>query len=257
MTERGYKWFFRTTPHDETFIANMMTFLDGRPEDQKTTRLAVVYENTDFGVNTLRAVQKLMGSKRTIVANIAYMAGTASVQAAVDTLAAAKPDVAIFASYAEEAIRFVRTMRHMGYFPPLLLANDAGFIDPHFLAEAGKDAQSVITRDVWASDLVRRKPVSTFVNEAFKQRTGKDLTGNSARALQAFWVLTDAINRAGSTHPEDIRMALAATDLSAPQVVMPWSGVKFDPKGQNVLGQGIMAELFGRAYRTIWASGDI
>ena len=28
LTERGYKWFFRTTPNDETFFSNMMGFLD-------------------------------------------------------------------------------------------------------------------------------------------------------------------------------------------------------------------------------------
>src|SRR3546814_3495264 len=72
LTERGYKWFFRTTPNDETFISNMMQFLDGIKK-MPTKKIAVVYENTDFGVNTYKAVKKFAEkSGREIVADIAY-----------------------------------------------------------------------------------------------------------------------------------------------------------------------------------------
>ena len=111
LTERGYKWFFRTSPNDDTFIENMMQFLDG-VKAVPTTKIAVVYENTDFGVNTYKAVEKFAKQyKREVVANIAYSAGSASVTAEVQKLSAAKPDVAIFASYTSDAMLFVRTMR--------------------------------------------------------------------------------------------------------------------------------------------------
>ena len=57
LTERGYKWFFRTSPNDDTFVENMMQFLDG-VKGTPTAKIAVVYENTDFGVNTYKAVEK-------------------------------------------------------------------------------------------------------------------------------------------------------------------------------------------------------
>ena len=121
LTERGYKWFFRTSPNDDTFVENMMQFLDtikGTP----TAKIAVVYENTDFGVNTYKAVEKFAKQyKREVVANIAYSAGSASVTAEVQKLAAAKADVAIFASYTSDAMLFVRTMRESKYAPPVLL----------------------------------------------------------------------------------------------------------------------------------------
>ena len=65
-------------------------------------------------------------------------------------------------------------------------------------------------------------------------------------------MLADAINRAGSTDPEAIRKAIAATSLSADQVVMPWSGVKFDDKGQNTLGAGLILQMKGPGYQTVW-----
>ena len=253
LTERDFKWFFRTTPNDETFIGNMMQFLDtlkGVP----TKRIAVVYENTDFGVNTGKAVEKFAKqSGREVVASIAYSAGTASVNSETQKLAAAKPDVAIFASYTSDAVLFVRTMRETNYAPPVFFANDAGFIDSRFVSEVGPQVQGVITRDVWANDLYAIKPVIKQLNDMFKARSGgKELNGNSARSLQGLLTLAEAIDRAGSTKPDAIRQALAATDLSADQIVMPWAGVKFDAKGQNERGLGLIVQLVGGQYQTVW-----
>lgn len=253
LTERGYKWFFRTTPNDETFVGNMMQFLD-TVKAVATKKIAVVYENTDFGVNTFKAVEKFAkASGREIVANVAYAAGTPSVNSEAQKLAAAKPDVAIFASYTSDAMLFVRTMREMNYAPPVFLANDAGFIDSRFVSEVGPQVQGVLTRDVWANDLFTIKPVIKTMNDLFRKRSGgKDLNGNSARSLQGLLVLADAIDRAGSTKPDAIRQALVKTDLSADQVAMPWAGVKFDANGQNERGQGLILQLVGSEYRTVW-----
>jgi branched-chain amino acid transport system substrate-binding protein len=252
LTERDYKWFFRTTPNDDTFVENMMQFLDGI-KAVPTAKIAVVYENTDFGVNTYKAIEKFAKQyKREIVANIAYGANSASLTAEVQKLAAAKPDVAIFASYTADALLFVRTMREAKYAPPVFLANDAGFIDSRFIQEAGPQVQGVLTRDVWANDVAGAKPVLKVVNDMFKAKYGKDLNGNNARALQGVLTLAEAINRAGSTDPEAIRKALVATNLSADQVVMPWAGVKFDEHGQNTKGAGLILQMKGPGYQTVW-----
>jgi branched-chain amino acid transport system substrate-binding protein len=252
LTERNYKWFYRTTPNDETFVENMMQFLDGI-KSVPTSKIAVVYENTDFGVNTYKAVEKFAKqSKRDIVANIAYSAGTPSVTAEVQKLAAAKPDVAIFASYTADAMLFVRTMRESQFAPPVFLANDAGFIDSRFVQEVGPQVQGVLTRDVWSNDIAASKPALKAVSDMYKARTGKDLNGNNARSMQGVLVLADAINRAGSTDPDAIRKALAATDLKADQIVMPWEGVKFDKNGQNTEGAGLILQLQGADYKTVW-----
>jgi len=252
LTDRGYKWFFRTSPTDDTFVENMMQFLDG-VKKVPTKKIAVVYENTDFGVNTYKAVERFAKKyNREIVANIAYAAGSPSVTAEVQKLAASKPDVALFASYTSDAMLFVRTMRESKYAPPVLLANDAGFIDSRFVQEVGPQVQGVLTRDVWSNDVAAGKAGLKKINDMYKAKTGKDLNGNNARSMQGVLVLADAINRAGSTDPEAIRKALAATDLNASQIAMPWEGVKFDEKGQNQLGAGLILELKGAGYVPVW-----
>ena len=33
---------------------------------------------------------------------------------------------------------------------------------------------------------------------------------------------------------------------------MPWGGVKFDPSGQNTLGRGILVQIVGGTYHTVY-----
>ncbi|KAJ8135653.1 hypothetical protein OY671_011134, partial [Metschnikowia pulcherrima] len=112
--------------------------------------------------------------------------------------------------------------------------------------------QGVSTRDVWGNDVAAAKAGSKKINDMYKAKTGKDSNGNNARSMQGVSVSADAINRAGSTDPEAIRKASAATDSGESQVAMPWAGVKFDDKGQNTKGSGSISESKGSSYQTVW-----
>lgn len=79
------------------------------------------------------------------------------------------------------------------------------------------------------------------------------MTGNSARAFTGIMVLADALNRASTLEPKEFREALLNTNLPADHLIMPWKGVKFDPKtGQNILGKGIIVQIQAGKYCTVW-----
>jgi len=90
------------------------------------------------------------------------------------------------------------------------------------------------------------------INEMYKAKTGRDLDDTSARNMQSFFALAEAINRAGSTEPEKIRDALVKTDLKADQLMMGYQGVKFDDTGQNVLASTYLIQLHGTHYELVW-----
>jgi branched-chain amino acid transport system substrate-binding protein len=91
------------------------------------------------------------------------------------------------------------------------------------------------------------------VNDLYRERHGTNLTGNSARAFTGLIVLADAINRAGSVDPGEIRQALLDTDMPGEQLIMPWDGVQFDPDtGQNTLARGIIVQIQDQTYHTVW-----
>jgi branched-chain amino acid transport system substrate-binding protein len=70
--------------------------------------------------------------------------------------------------------------------------------------------------------------------------------------MQAFFVLADAINRAGAADPKKIQAALAATDWPESACFIGYRGVKFDETGQNVLGATYLTQLQGKDYTTVW-----
>jgi len=254
LTTRGFKYFFRTTPHDELFVHNAFDFL----KDIEATRhikvgsVATLSENTLFGNEAAKLQLKYATAQGyKMVQQVSYPAKTTQLTSEVQTLKAAHPTVLLQSSYSE-AILSMKTYKELGYLPDMLVANDAGFADTEFVKTLGKDADYVISREVWALDIGEKKPLIRKVDDLFRSRYKIDFTGNSSRSFTGLLVLADAINRAGSTDPEAIRKALAATNMDGSHLIMPWKGVKFDETGQNTLGAGILVQIKDGKYNTIW-----
>ncbi len=258
LTQRGFKWFFRTTPHDELFVQNAFDFLAdlAKKKGIKVKRAAILAENTEFGTGAARLQEKYAKEHGIeVVAKILYPPKGTQLTSEVQKLKAARPDVVFQSSYLADAILSMRTYKDLGFQPTALLANDAGFNDSEFLKTMGKDGNGVISREVWALDLAAQKPVIGKANDLYKARHGVNFNGNSARAFTGMIALAEAINRAGSTKPEAIQKALQATNLSGDQLIMPWSGIQFDENGQNKKGAGIIVQVQDGKYVTIWPMG--
>jgi branched-chain amino acid transport system substrate-binding protein len=255
LTQRGFKWFFRTTPHDDLFVHNAFEFLSELEKKKgiKIGSIATLNENGLWGTETGKLQARLGPEfKYTIVKQVSYPSKTTQLTSEVQSLKAANPSIVMQSSYTPDAILSMKTYKELGFSPDMILANDAGFADTEFTKTLGKDADYIISREVWALDLAKSKPLIKQVNDLFQSRYKINFTGNSARTFTGFMVMADAINRAGSTDPEAIRKALVATNMPGNQLIMPWDGVKFDDKGQNTLGRGILVQIIGGQYHTVW-----
>jgi branched-chain amino acid transport system substrate-binding protein len=261
LTERGFKWFFRTTPVAGDFARAYSDFLkEQKAAGQKTATIAVVHENTEYG-NSVASVIKEQFAKdgHNITQMINYSANTTDVQPQVLQLKEKNPDVLIFISYTSDAILYAKTMKDLNWKPSIMIADNAGFNDPSFVSSSGALVEGLINRSSFAPG----KPgsVSAVINELYKKKSGVDLDDPSARAMQGMLVMADAINRAGSTEPAKIQAALKATDLKADQMVTGYNGVKFDEKGQNVLASSLITQMQGGKYVPVWpkdkAAGEL
>ncbi len=255
LTQRNFKWFFRTTPHDDLFVHNAFQFLKELEAKKgiKPGNIASLNENGLWGTETTKLQSKLIPEfKYNLVKQVSYPAKTTQLTSEVQTLKAANPNLVLQSSYTADAILSMKTYKELGFSPDMILANNAGFTDTEFIKTLGKDAEYVITREVWAMDLATHNPLIKQVNDLFKAKYNINFTGNSSRTFTGLMVLADAINRAGSTEPEAIRKALVATDIPGKNLIMPWQGVKFDATGQNTLGQGILVQIVDGKYNTVW-----
>jgi branched-chain amino acid transport system substrate-binding protein len=253
ITGRGFKSVFRTTPIASDLARTYIDFLTTlkTTKNVKVDTIALVNENTDYGTSTATTIAQTAEAKGfKVLARIPYGKNTADVSPQVLQLKELKPDVAIFVSYTSDAILYVKTMQNLNYKPPICIGEDAGFTDPATVDAVGAQMKGIFNRSAWSPG----KPGSlTYkLNELYKKRVGTDISDPTARTIQGFFTLADAINRAGSTKPEAIIAALKATDHKANQMIVGYSGVQFDSTGQNKLAATFITQLFGKDYETVF-----
>jgi branched-chain amino acid transport system substrate-binding protein len=253
LTERGFKWFFRTTPVAGDFARIYLEFLkDMKTAGAKIDNIALVHENTEYGTSVASVITSVFKENGLSIAqDISYSANTTDVQSQVLQLKDKKPDVVIMISYTSDAILYAKTFQALDYKPAMMIADNAGFSDPSLIKTVGKSVQGIFNRSSFA---IGPPGSPTFlINEMYKKKSGDDMDDTAARQLQGFLVLVEAIDRAKSTEPAKIQAALQATDLKPDQLIMGYKGVKFNDKGQNILASGLVIQLQdGANYVPVW-----
>ncbi|MBI2555686.1 MAG: ABC transporter substrate-binding protein [Candidatus Rokubacteria bacterium] len=257
LTRRGFKWFFRTSPHDEHFTQAMFDFFRDFQKKRGITlkTLGVTYEDTLFGADSGKVMKELAKKYGyEVVVDLQYRARSTSLVSETQRLKAANPDVWMPTSYQTDAILFVKHFKELDYNPKMIMAQNAGHISTDFIQAVGKEAEGTMTRAPFSTDLIAKRPIAQVVNDQYKKRSpgGKDLYDFPARAFTGMMTLLDAMNRAGSTDPAAIQKALGATNIPGGQLIMTWEGVKFDETNQNTGVRAIILQLQGGKYHTVY-----
>ncbi|WP_428534238.1 ABC transporter substrate-binding protein [Rhodopila sp.] len=252
LTQRGFKWFFRPTPIGTDFGAAYASFLTERKTAGfKIDKVAVVNENTEYGSSTGDAIVAALADKGLKVdPRIAYNANSSDVSAQVLQLKSAAVDAVIFVSYTSDSILFMKTMHTLNWKPPVLIGDDSGFSDNAFIEAVSDLAQGAINRSSF--DIGKPGSASYVVNGLYQKHAGHALDDTSARGMQGFLALMDAIDRAGSTVPAKIQAALVSQDLKPEQLMIGYDGIKYDAKGQNTLAATLLVQLEGKKYVPVW-----
>src|SRR5512136_2046382 len=253
LARRGFKWFWRCTPHDEYFNKDLFELLKGLtqgkvkgvkavPKDQ-IKNFTYACENTEWGssVSTnLVAFAKEYGFN--LAKGILYSANAPDLTSEAQALIAAKPDCMLFACYLADSLLMIRTLKGMKASPRLLWGQNAGFEMADFPKTLGADTNGVLTRTVFIAKIAKVKRVAGQINDLYKKKYGDDLTGATARSVVGVQTWAYVLNRAGSTDPKVIQKACNEVNIPGYELVMPWDGIKFDSTGQNILGKGLIGQ---------------
>ena len=257
LTQRGFKWFWRTTPHDKWFTKDLFELMQGLtagkvkgvkavPRDD-LINIASACEKTEWGSNVSLMIEgwaKEYGYK--VRKSLLYAKESPDLSSEVRSLKAARPGAMLFASYTSDAILMVKTLKAQKVKPNIIWGQDAGFEKPEFRSALGDAIIGIMTRTVFLPKVAELKKVSGQVNKLYKAKTGNDLGGASARAFTGLQTWVHVLESAGSTKPADIQMAANKLNIPGDELVVPWSGIKFstsgDEIGQNTLGSGLIGQ---------------
>jgi len=261
LSKRGFKWFWRVTPHETWFTKDLFDLLDGLTKGKapgvkavpksKLEPLAVAAENTEWGAASLAEIEKFAKERGWKIAEgFKYPHTAADLTSETRKMIASKAPTFLFAPYVADAILFVKTMKEMKAKPRLIWGQDAGFVEADFYKTLGADVNGILTRDLFSAEMGKVKPVAGKLNEMYKKMTGYDFSGSSARDFVGVQVWAHVLNNAKSTSPEAIRKALNELHIPGKELVMPWKGVKFgspfpNDTQQNELGSGVINQYQG------------
>jgi branched-chain amino acid transport system substrate-binding protein len=266
LTQRGFKWFWRTTPHDKWFTKDLFELLKGLTEGKvkgvnavpkkELMNLASACEKTEWGSHVSGLIADFAKEYDfSLRKSLLYAAKSADLSSEVRSLKAARPDAMLFASYASDAILLVKTMKAQKVSTKIIWGQDAGFEKPEFRDTLGEGIVGILTRTVFLPKVVEIKKLSGQVNNLYKKKTGNDLGGASARAFTGLQTWVHVLEKAGSTKPADIQKAANTIEIPGDELVVPWAGIRFsttgDELGQNVLGSGLIGQYQKQADGTV------
>jgi branched-subunit amino acid ABC-type transport system permease component/ABC-type branched-subunit amino acid transport system substrate-binding protein len=242
ITRQGYKWVFRLCAASSDYSRALIQFLQ---EVADAHKLAVVYENTQFGSSVARAaLEQAAKTGIEIVAYEAYDQGGTDFTPLLTRVKSTSPDAVLFVSYLADATLLMRQSKEIDLNPKVFTAGGAGFSLPDFLKGAGDTAEYTISVTQWTPDA--KWTGSREWAERFLKLFDYEPSYHSVQAYMCLKVLANAIEQAGSTDRSAVRDAIKSSKLDS-----IFGPIHFNDSGQNEHQVAITQVLNGK-FTTIW-----
>jgi branched-chain amino acid transport system substrate-binding protein len=162
------------------------------------------------------------------------------------------PDaVFVIASNPSDATRLIKAFREAGYSPPGILAFGPGFLQSTVL-DAGPDGDGLMASTAWSREVAGRNLAAKSVMELYEERYSQPMGETAAGAFTAVLVLAEAIDNARSVDPQRVRAALLNLDIPGREMIMPWSGLRFDGSHQNLAANGVVEQRVDDVFRVVF-----
>ena len=260
LTEKGFKWFWRTGPNDRTMVASVFSFLrewreHGGPSDLKSMAL-LTCDNLFCQDNRKIATELAASAGYQIVLDLTTKTGATTLASEVQRLQAANPDVLFLVQYPPETAVFQGDAKRAGWMPKVIATSNGAYSDQTWLEAQKKTNGGVgfLGRDPTAIDLVQDRPSWKKVNDIYKKYSrGQNMGELAMREITGLLWMADTINRAKSVEPAAIAKAAEETNMTPPQLIIDYKGVKFDKNHQNELATGVVTQVgWDGEKHTLW-----
>jgi len=247
ITEKGYEYIFRINPTSSEYFDPFETLIQ-KAGGIKT--MALLYENTQFGQSSAKDVEGAAKSAGIqVVVKEGYQAGAIDFKPILSKVKGAKPDIIYMVSYVMDAALLMAQCKELDINPKMFAGGGAGFTLPEFQQKAAAAADLVYSATLWSED-VPYKGAKEYFNK-FKKKYNSETEYHGAEAYGSMYVVADALKRAKSFSPNDIRDALAATDM-----MTAFGPVKFisygKKKQQNKLPNTFVVQWQNGKMETVW-----
>jgi branched-chain amino acid transport system substrate-binding protein len=255
LTKRGYKYFFRMAPTDETesmeFVEVMKWLNETKDAGLKTVGL--IYENSEFGKHAADEGKKAAADHGyQVVADVPFNPGATNLNSEVQTLKAKNPDVVFGACLGGDYTLWVTTMKQMSWLPKVALNYCTGYQDPVITKQLGKDANYFMGGTGYSPEFAELMPAVAAVEEIYKKKTNPSVPfdSDSIQEAVATLILAQAIEKAGTLDYETVAKTLHENTWESPLSL--GGKVAFAPGGQNIKAMSLITQLQEGSYKRIY-----
>ncbi len=246
ITEKGYEYVFRLNPPASEYPAAVTTFLT---DVAKPKTAVVLYENTSFGQSSSKSFEKILASINVkLVLKEGYNANSVDFKPLLTRVKALNPDLIYMVSYVMDAALLMRQSKELDINPMLFVGGGAGFTLPEFYENAKDAASDVYSATLWSESVPY--PGARAYYDKYRARFKEATEYHGAEAYASLYVVADALKRAKSLSPKDIRDALAATDMKT--AFGPVKFVSYGKKTQQNKLPTFMVQWQKATLETVW-----
>ena len=250
VTEKGYDYVFRVNQPASEYPNAVKSFLHEVGKDVKT--VALLYENSAFGQSSSKSFETdavALGLK--IVVKEGYQAGAIDFKPVLTKVKAANPDMIYMVSYIMDASLLMRQSKELRINPKMFVGGGAGFTLPEFAKSAGDAAEGVYSATLWVDTLPF--PGAKEYSANFQKKYGSETEYHGAEAYATMYVVADALKRAKSITPKDVRDALVATDMKT--AFGPVKFISYGKKTQQNKLDTYMVQWQKGELEAVWPKG--
>lgn len=176
-------------------------------EKFKLKKVALIYDaKDDFSVSGAKTFEaELKKNSVEIVEKLTYQTKDTDFNAQLTKIVAAKPEALVVSGLYQEAALILQQARQLGLKVPVIGGN--GFNSPQLVAIAKDAAEGVVVGSPWYTGAASEK-AKKFV-QAYNAKYSKNPDQFAAQAYDGFFLIVEAIKKAGAPNREKIRDALA------------------------------------------------
>lgn len=249
LTQEDRRWVFRLNPPASEYAAAAVDFLKAVVEPRS---VAIIHEDGAFGRSQSRFfAEACRRAGIRVVLQESYSQEEFELWRVSQILLEVrrkKPDVIFMVSYLTDASLLMRQCRSLAWQPRLYVGGAAGFTMPAFPELARDDADNVVTVTLWHESLpyagARR------FHDRYEAVFGREADYHGAEAYAAAFVIADALERAETLAPGDIREALASTKMTT--AFGPVEFVSFDGMSRQNRLSAYVAQWIGGELVLVW-----
>jgi len=209
ITTSGWDYIFRLNPPVSKYAGAIESLLE---QVIKPKTAAILYENSLFGTTGAKEFEetcKKLGYK--ILLKEGYEQGGIDFKPVLIQVKQANPDIVYMISYIMDASLLMKQAKELKLTPKMFIGGAAGFTLPEFKKNAGVASEDVISATLW-HEVLPFPGAMDFYNK-FKAKFNKSVDYHGAEAYAACYVIADVLKRTKSLKADDIKAALAATDM--------------------------------------------